>query len=201
MMVHPVSMKRSRARVITVVLIGFLVALSAIPIAALWRAFGPKVIVAPDFTLIDQDARPFTLSGLRGHPVVVFFGYTHCPDVCPTTLAHLGKAVHSPDMPADERVVFITVDPDRDSPSALKRYVRLFDPQFIGLTGSLSNLEPVYAAYHTPRQAVPVNHGPNDYTMVHGTSLYYIGRDGVMKGFGSWDDDTPELIQDLRRFQ
>ena len=157
--------------------------------------------VAPDFALIDQDARPFKLSGLRGHPVVVFFGYTHCPDVCPTTLAHLAKAVHSPTVPGDEHVVFITVDPDRDSPSVLKRYVRLFDPEFIGLTGSLKSLEPVYAAYHTARQAVPNNHGPNDYSIVHGTSLYYVGRDGIMKGFGSWEDDTPELTQDLKRFQ
>jgi protein SCO1/2 len=201
MTVDPVTTPRSRARVITFVLIVLLLALSAIPIVALWRAFGPKVIVAPDFALIDQDARPFKLSGLRGHPVVVFFGYTHCPDVCPTTLAHLAKAVHSPTVPGDEHVVFITVDPDRDSPSVLKRYVRLFDPEFIGLTGSLKSLEPVYAAYHTARQAVPNNHGPNDYSIVHGTSLYYVGRDGIMKGFGSWEDDTPELTQDLKRFQ
>ena len=120
---------------------------------------------------------------LRGHPVVVFFGYTHCPDVCPTTLAHLAKAIHSPTTSADKHVVFITVDPDRDSPGVLKRYVRLFDPQFIGLTGSLKGLAPVYAAYHMLRQAVPVNHGPNDYSIV------------------SWDDDTLELTQDLKRFQ
>ena len=89
----------------------------------------------------------------------------------------------------------ITVDPDRDSPSVLKRYVRLFDPEFIGV------LKPVYAAYHTARQAVPINHGPDDYSIVHGTSLYYVGRDGLMKGFGSWEDDTAELTQDLKRFQ
>ena len=89
---------------------------------------------------------------------------------------------------------------DRSGNNA-KRYVRLFDPQFIGLTGSLKSLEPVYVAYYMARQAVPINHGPDDYSIVHGTSLYYIGRDGIMKGFGSWEDDTPELIQDLKRFQ
>jgi protein SCO1/2 len=201
MTVNRVTTPRSRARVIKLVLIISLLALSAIPITALWRAFGPKVIVAPDFALIDQDARPFKLSELRGHPVVVFFGYTHCPDVCPTTLAHLAKAVHSPTTSADENVVFITVDPDRDSPGVLKRYVRLFDPQFIGLTGSLKSLEPVYAAYHVAHQAVPVNHSLNNYSIVHGTALYYVGRDGIMKGFGSWEDDTPEITQDLKRFQ
>jgi len=131
----------------------------------------------------------------------VFFGYTHYPDVCPTVLVHLAKAVHSPTTSAAESVVFITVDPDRDSPEVLKRYVRLFDPQSIGLTGSLKSLEPVYAVYHVVRQAVPVNHSPSDYSIVHGTSLYYAGRDGSMKGFGSWEDDTAELTEDLKRFQ
>jgi protein SCO1 len=201
MTIDPVKKHGSRVNAITLGFIALLVALSAIPIAALWRSFGPKLIVAPDFALIDQDARPFTLSGLRGHPVVVFFGYTHCPDVCPTTLAHLARVLHSPTVPRDERVAFIMVDPDHDSPSVLKRYVQLFDPRFIGLTGSLTRLEPVYSAYHIGRQAVPANHGPNDYSIVHGTSLHYVGRDGLMKGFGSWEDDTPEFARDLKRFQ
>jgi protein SCO1/2 len=198
---HPLTKPRSRARVIAFAAIGLLVPASAVTVLALWPMFGPKVIVAPDFALIDQDARRFNLSELRGHPVVVFFGYTHCPDICPTTLAHLAKVVHSPGSPADERIVFITVDPERDSPGALKRYVRLFDRQFIGLTGSLKDLEPVYAAYHLVRRTVPAEHGPNDYSVVHGTSLYYVGRDGRMKGFGSWEDDTSELAQDVKRFQ
>src|ERR1035441_5542251 len=130
MTIDPVKKHGSRVNAITLGFIALLVALSAIPIAALWRSFGPKLIVAPNFALIDQDARPFTLSGLRGHPVVVFFGYTHCPDVCPTTLAHLARALHSPTVPRDERVAFIMVDPDHDSPSVLKRYVQLFDPRF-----------------------------------------------------------------------
>ncbi len=201
MTARPETKPSARDRAVALALIVVLAGLGAVPLTALWRAFGPKVIAAPDFALIDQDGRAFTLAGLRGHPVVLFFGYTHCPDVCPTTLAHLAQALHSPTVPADENVVFITVDPQRDSPAVLKRYMRLFDPKFVGLTGSLATLEPIYAAYHMPRASVPADHGRNDYSIVHGTSLYYVGRSGVIKGFGGWQDDTSELTQDLARFQ
>jgi protein SCO1/2 len=177
-----------------------LVVLGALPLAALWRGLGPRVIVAPDFALVDGDGRTFTLSRQRGHPVVVFFGYTHCPDVCPTILARLARAVHSPTVPADERVVFVTVDPRRDTTSVLKRYMRLFDEKFVGLTGPPGTLQAVWSAYRVGRHVLPTARGSTDYSVIHGTSIYYVGRDGVMKGFGSWQDDTPELIEDLRRF-
>jgi protein SCO1/2 len=186
---------------VTVLLIVALAAVAAIPLAALWKAFGPRTNVAPDFTLTDQHGRPFTLADQRGHPVVLFFGYTHCPDACPTTLAHLAKAVASPGVPADVRVAFITVDPERDSPAVLNRYVALFDPNFYGLTGGLTTLDPVYSAYHTWRQAVPVHHGPNNYSMAHGTTVYYIGRNGALNGIGHWDDDTPAIVHALEEYQ
>lgn len=178
-----------------------LAAVAAIPLTALWQAFGPKGNVAPDFTLTDQHGLAFTLSAQRGHPVVLFFGYTHCPDACPTTLAHLAKAVTSPSVPADVRVAFITVDPYRDSPAVLKRYVALFNPSFRGLTGSLATLNPIYSAYHSWRQAVPVRHGPDNYSMAHGTTIYYIGRSGALNGIGHWDDDTPTMLVDLKEYQ
>ena len=84
----------------TVALVLLLAAVATIPVIALWKAFGPHATTAaPDFTLTDQDGRPFTLSSLRGSPVVIFFGYTHCPDTCPTTLAKLARAVRSPAAP------------------------------------------------------------------------------------------------------
>ena len=193
--------QRLRARLLTLCLIAFLVALSAIPLIALYHAFAPKVVLAPDFTLVDQDGRPFTLSALRGHPVALFFGYTHCPDECPTTLAHLAQAIKAPGVPSDVHVAFLTVDPERDSPRVLKRYVSLFDPHFIGLTGTRRVMDPVYAGYHVWTQAVPVHHGPNDYSVAHGTTIYYIARDGSIKGLGSWDDDTPQIARAFQEFQ
>jgi protein SCO1/2 len=182
-------------------LIFALAALSAIPLIALYHAFSPKPDRAPDFTLIDQDAKPFTLSSLQGHPVALFFGYTNCPDACPTALAKLTKVIHSPDAPSGIRVVFVTVDRARDTPAVLKRYVRLFDPAIIGVTGSQNALDPVYAAYHAWFMAVPVNHGPNNYSVAHGTRIYYIARNGSIKGFGDYADAPAQMIQKFKEFQ
>jgi hypothetical protein len=82
----------------------------------------------------------------------------------------------------------------------LKRYVRLFDPAIVGVTGSQKALDPVYAAYHAWYMAVPVNHGPNDYSVAHGTRIYYVARDGSMKGFGDYADGPAQMIQNLRSF-
>ncbi len=157
--------------------------------------------MAPDFTLVDQDARPFALSNLRGHPVVLFFGYAHCPDVCPTTLARLAQALRSPGAPSDTRVVFVTVDPERDSPAVLKRYVHLFDPEFIGLSGSAQALDGVYAAYHVLRQIVPGERGRGEYSVSHGTTVFYVGRDGRLNGVGNWDDAPLQIAHDIKQFQ
>jgi protein SCO1/2 len=187
--------------VVGLVLVVALLVVTTFSIEALWRSFGRNPATAPDFTLIDQNGQRFTLSKIQGHPIALFFGFTHCPDECPTTLAHLAHAVHAPGVPHDTRVAFITVDPDRDSPATLKRYVRLFDPQFIGLTGGLSQLNPVYDAYHTARRAVPVNQKHSDDSFEHGTTVFYVGRDGMIRGLGQWDDAPDQIARDFKSFQ
>jgi protein SCO1/2 len=175
---------------------------SCASVAALRQVFGSNAaIVAPDFTLIDQNAQPFTLSELRGHPVAFFFGYTHCPDECPGTLQRLAKALRAPGVPRDIRIAFITVDPSRDSPLVLKRYVRIFDPNFIGLTGSSAALNRVYAGYHIPLRAAPAGRAQNAASIEHGTTIFYVGRDGAIKSYGHWDDTTLEIAESLRGFQ
>jgi protein SCO1/2 len=192
---------RAHHRRIAALLIFALAAVSAIPLTALYHAFSPQPDRAPDFTLTDQDAKPFTLSSLQGHPVALFFGYTHCPDACPTALAKLARVIHAPDAPTDIRVVFVTVDRARDTPAVLKRYVRLFDPAIVGVTGSQQALDPVYAAYHAWYMAVPVNHGPNNYSVAHGTRIYYVARDGSMKGFGDYADAPAQMIHAFKELQ
>jgi protein SCO1/2 len=192
---------RAHDRGFAAVLIFALAALSAIPLIALDHAFSPKPDRAPDFTLVDQDAKPFTLSSLRGHPVALFFGYTHCPDACPTALAKFTRVIHSPDAPPGIRVVFVTVDRARDTPAVLKRYVGLFDPAIVGLTGSQKALDPVYVAYHAWFMAVPVNHGPNGYSVAHGTRIYYVARDGSITGFGDYADTPAQMIRKFNESQ
>jgi protein SCO1/2 len=187
-------------RVLQIVLIALLVAVMAIPLTALWKAFGPKDATAPDFTLTDQDGRPFTLSSLRGHPVALMFGYASCPDECPTALSHLARAVHKPGVAPDVRVLFISVDPDRDTPTVLKRYVRVFDPAFVGLRGNVPTLDPILANYHTFRKVAPPEKGESGYSMEHGTAIYYIGRDGKLTGYGHMDDAVPTMADDLKKY-
>jgi protein SCO1/2 len=152
---------------------------------------------APDFTLSDQNGHPFTLSHYRGKPVVLFFGYTHCPDVCPTILANLkhARSVVGPGG-SDVLVALITVDPSRDTAAALRDFVSVFDPSFLGLRGSDAQLEPVYRAYHVRLAKQAAN--ASGYLVSHTAFVYYIGRDGRVRGFGTWSDPQDVLQENLR---
>jgi protein SCO1/2 len=158
------------------------------------RFLMPAGVAAADFTLTDQDGHPFTLSAQRGHPIALFFGYAHCPDVCPTTLSALSVAKRKLG-PAGEGfdVVLVTVDPARDNPAVLKRYVRLFNPSFVGLTGTETQLDPVYAAYHVYHQVDPGKGSANGYGVAHSSAVQFISPDGRLRGVGDWSDSPDEL--------
>ncbi len=160
----------------------------------------PPRTLAPNFTLIDQYGRPFHLSDLRGRTVALFFGYTHCPDVCPATLAALARAKRKLG-PNGARfdVVFITVDPQRDTDAVVGRYVRLFDPSFIGLTGTEAELAPVYAAYHVYHQALPAHGSALGYLVAHSSTVVFIGPDGRIRGDGDWSDTPAELAAEVKQ--
>ncbi len=140
--------------------------------AATTPALGERVTAydparpAPALRLTDQDGRPFDLASLRGRPVLVYFGYTHCPDVCPTTLADIRAALRLVDVPVG--VVFVTVDPARDDAAAMKQYVDYYASGFIGLTGSEAEIADAAAGMGRllPEAGVHarcrVRHGPLD---------------------------------------
>jgi protein SCO1/2 len=148
-----------------------------------WRSAGGGASPAPSavggpFQLVDQTGAPVDQGLLRGRWSAVFFGYTYCPDVCPTTLAALGQAVA--DLGADSRrfqVVFITVDPERDTPAALKTYLAspTFPPGVRGLTGSPKQIATVAAAYHVYYQKVPQG---ASYSMDHTAVVYLMDPEG-----------------------
>lgn len=153
----------------------------------------------PNVELIDQDGHPFRLIAKRGREVVLFFGYAHCPDICPTTLGKLAQADRSLGAQARNVVVaFVTVDPERDTVPVLKRYVRLFDRNFYGLTGSRSQLHAVYHAYHVWHQKLP-NHGSAaGYLMAHSSTIYMLDRSGRLRVIHDWNDQTDELAHDMK---
>ena len=129
------------------------------------------------FRLIDQNGEPFSDTDLRGKSFLVFFGFTHCPDVCPTTLFDISEIMRNLGKDADRTAaVFITVDPERDTPEALKEYLSSFDPHVRGLSGDLANIAAVAKAYRVYYRKVPLEGG--DYTMDHTAIVYLMDKEG-----------------------
>ncbi|MBM3566808.1 MAG: SCO family protein [Alphaproteobacteria bacterium] len=141
----------------------------------------PKIAVGGPFALTDQDGKPRADADFRGKYMLVYFGFTYCPDVCPTALTTMGQALDilGP-KGADVVPVFITVDPERDTPEQLKEYVRHFHPRMVGLTGSKDQIAAVAKAYRVYFAKVRQQGAPEDeYTMDHTSIAYLMGPDGT----------------------
>jgi protein SCO1/2 len=147
-----------------------------------------------DFSLEDTGGHPFTRGELQGQPHLVFFGFTHCPDVCPTTLAMLAAVSRAHVAPA--RVLFVTVDPERDTRERLASYVHAFDPGFVGLTGDQATIARLARRFGVVISKVPLPGG--DYTMDHSAVLFLLSAKGQIVGIFTPPFDTQRLEQDLR---
>ena len=156
-----------------------------------------------DFSLVDQNGKPRTLADFHGKAVVLFFGYTQCPDVCPTTLAELAEAMKKLGPDASRvQVLFVTIDPDRDTPQVLKEYVPAFDPTFLGLTGDAAAIERTAKEFKVIYRKQP-GATPGSYTMDHSAGTFIFdpqGRLRVYVGYGQGPDvfahDIRELLRD-----
>ncbi|HVN46253.1 MAG TPA: SCO family protein [Steroidobacteraceae bacterium] len=131
----------------------------------------PRSRAVPDFTLTDTRGRSFTRHELASGPTLVFFGFTHCPDVCPTTLAKLAQVRRRAEV-AGLRVLLVSVDPQRDTPAALGPYVHAFDPQFEGLTGDPQTIKRLAASFGVAVSRVELPGG--DYTMDHSAVVFLL---------------------------
>ena len=160
---------------------------------------------APDFTLTDQNGRPFRLSEQRGKVVLLNFGYTNCPDVCPATLADLAKARQLLGADANRvEVVFVTVDPQRDTPERLHSYLAAFDPAFIGVTGAATAMRPVWKAYTirvdalgTPSPAAQAL--PSDYLLGHTSLTFIIDAKGMIQDGFPAEYGAENIANDVRK--
>jgi protein SCO1/2 len=155
----------------------------------------------PDFSLVDQDGGAFVRSGLEGHWTLLFFGFTHCPDVCPSTLATLAAARRElADLPptVQPRIVLVSVDPERDTPEQLKSYVAFFDPSFTGVTGAAEAISSL-----TAQLGVAVRQGPRDesgnYTVDHTAALFLVNPDAALVGIFSTPHTPDGIAHDYRR--
>ena len=159
---------------------------------------------AADFTLTEQDGNPFRLSAMHGKVVLLTFGFTHCPNICPMTLANLAAVFNSlsPDEQRRVQVIFISVDPERDTTKVLKDYVPFFQPCFIGLTGSPDQIAKVakdYGAYYrTKYQDSPI--AANYYAIEHSTEIYLINAEGEFALLYNTDKltDPQRMVADIR---
>jgi protein SCO1 len=128
------------------------------------------------FTLTAQDGRQMSDADLRGHPFLVFFGFTHCPDVCPTSLFEISQVFKELGPDKNIKALFITVDPERDTPPVMKEYVSSFDPRILGLTGSPEAVAAVEKAYRVYSRKVPGHDG--EYSMDHTAIIYLMDKEG-----------------------
>ncbi len=156
--------------------------------------------LAPDFALVDQYGRPFRLSEQKGKVVVLFFGYTSCPDVCPTTLVHFKQVRESLGNQARRvRFVFITVDPARDTRERLATYLRMYDPTLIGLWGQPSQLDKVYKDYGVYVEKVPAPNTSVEYWMNHTSLVYVIDTKGYLRLAHPFQKPVADLVADIQR--
>lgn len=143
----------------------------------------PQSRSLPSLALTDQNGQALQVDQLKDKWSLLFFGYTFCPDICPATLAQLRQLQGM--LPAEVkdklRVVLVTVDPHRDTPEQLKKYLGFFDPAFVGLTGSQEDLQKLAAAVSIPY--IPADTSQENYTVDHSGNLVIIGPDGTQRGF------------------
>ena len=157
-------------------------------------AFDPPH-AAPDFALRGSDGSEVTLARYRGKVVLLTFGFTHCAAVCPTTLATLAQARDGLGEAADQvQVVFVTVDPERDSAAHMKRYLAAFDPAFIGATADPEVLAEVREDYGVT--AVKEGSGP-DYAMAHTSSIFLIDRAGKLRAMMPFGHGAEDFVRDV----
>lgn len=149
------------------------------------------------FQLTNHKGQRFTDADLAGRPYALFFGFTNCPDVCPTTLFELSERLKDLGWNGDAlRVIFVTVDPERDTPEKLMEYLASFDQRITGLTGTEAQVEHIVAAYKAYRKKVLTN---GDYTMDHTAIVYLFDSKGQLKGTLDRHESVEAQMQKLQR--
>jgi len=169
----------------------------------LWALGGLRGVTAPaaiggPFQLTDQAGQTVTDQNLKGRPTLIFFGFTHCPDVCPTSLFEISEVLRAMGKDADRvNAYFVSVDPERDTQGAMKDYLSSFDPHLKGLTGDPQAVAKVLSAYRVYAKKVPLKDG--DYTMDHTALVYLMDKNGQFVAPFNLKRTPEEAAKDLKR--
>ena len=170
----------------------------------LWAMGGLKTVTAPaaiggPFQLVDQTGQAVSERDLKGKPTLIFFGFTHCPDVCPTSLFEISEVLKAMGSDADKvNAWFVSVDPERDTAATMKDYLSSFDPHLKGLTGDPADVAKVLSAYRVYARKVPLKDG--DYTMDHTALIYLMDRNGQFVAPFNLKRTPEEAAKDLKRY-
>ena len=196
-------MDRTAARPLVIVT-AFTASLLIGLLVMLWAMGGVKGVTAPaaiggPFQLTDQSGATVTEKNLQGKPSLIFFGFTHCPDVCPTALFEMSEILRAMGGDADRvNAYFISVDPERDNKEAIKDYLSSFDPHLKGLTGDPDSIARALSAYRVYAKKVPLKDG--DYTMDHTALTYLMDRDGRFVAPFNLNRKPEEAAADLKKY-
>jgi cytochrome oxidase Cu insertion factor (SCO1/SenC/PrrC family) len=164
-------------------------------------ARGDRPDFGGDFALTNQHGQPFQLTQLRGKVVLLFFGYTFCPDMCPMTMAHITDVMtRLGDARAEVAPVFVSLDPQRDTPATIEAYVTHFSPQLTGLTGTPADIARVAAQYHVSYNTVASDSPDHakDYLINHTTAIFLIDRQGALRDYVAYNEPTERLVAAVR---
>lgn len=150
-----------------------------------------------DFRLVNDHGKPVTGQDYRGKVVLLYFGYTHCPDVCPLTLAQLHVALQRLGPQADDaRILFVSVDPARDTPEVMHAYVTVFDPRAVGLSGTPGDVEALSKRYRSAFSREP-DKGDGQYEVSHSSAIYLFDREGKARLLSTPANPQDDLVHDL----
>jgi protein SCO1/2 len=156
----------------------------------------PKAAESPDFELVDTDGVARSLSHYRGHIVVIYFGFLRCPDACPAELLKLALVMKRlGPVAAKVQVLFVTLDPERDRPAALKKYVTAFDSRFVGLTGTSPQVDVAASRFNIQYARVPLG---SDYTIDHSTGVFVLDATGRLRLVGGAGASVDDFVHDLK---
>ena len=158
--------------------------------------------VGGPFTMVNQHGQTVRDTDFQGRHMLIFFGYTYCPDICPTVLSNVTQALELLG-PAAAKVqpIFVSVDPERDTPDQLKMYLEHFHPTMVGLTGSKQQVEAAKKAYRVyAAKADQSADDPDDYLMAHGSTLYLMGPKGEFEAFFSHQSDPQAMAHRIKEF-
>ena len=173
----------------------FVVALSALLVMQQWSPY-PQRRIGGDFAMVATSGHSVTQVDLRGKPSVLYFGYTYCPDFCPTTLMMLSNVMAKMGRTADElNVVFVTVDPERDTPEQMRLYLSNFDPRIRGFTGTQAQAAAMARTFHVYYRRVPGENG--EYTMDHAAYMMLFDGAGAIAGVINYGDDERDVLAKL----